>query len=201
MKTSCISLVALTLLTLASQVKAHAEALNLTVDLGSAQQKAYLFSESDTSAAITLGYEFTANWSLNLSYTDLGEVFTGFGTLVTEDELLTSEHFMKAKALGLTAQYLSDPLFAGWALGGRFGVTHFDHKLISLVPELSEDFNYSRLDSSTALTLGVLASYPLTDKLDMTLSADYMAPEVQYYGNSTVKVKTSRVAVGLKYNF
>jgi opacity protein-like surface antigen len=201
MKTSYISLVALALLALAPDVKAHGEALYLAVDLGSARQKANSFSESDSSAAMTLGYEITANWSLNLSYTDVGEVFTGFGTLVTEDEFLTSEHFMKAKALGLTAQYLSDPLFAGWALGARLGLMHFDHKLITVVPDLADDFSYTRLDSSTAPTVGVMASYKLTDKLDMTVSADYMAPDVQYYGNSTVKVKTSRFAVGLKYNF
>lgn len=191
----------LPLLTLAPAVSANADALSLAVDLGSAKQKAASFSESDTSAAITLGYQLNAHWSLNLSYTDFGKVFTGLGLLVTEDDYFETQHFLETEALGLTAQYLTNPLIAEWAFGVRFGLMHVDSDMSYIAPELMDSFGHSRLDSSTALTVGLLTAYQLTEQLDLTVSVDYLAPEVQIYGNSSADVKTTRFALGLKYNF
>jgi opacity protein-like surface antigen len=201
MKNYSILLFLLPTLMLSPQVAAQADALNLTVDLGSAQQKTDSFSESDSSASVILGYELSSNWSLNLSYTDFGKVFTGPGILVTESDSYDTQHFIDTKALGLTAQYLTDPLIAGWAFGARFGLMHVDTKLSSVAPEFMGGFSHSRLDSDTAPTAGALATYNLTEKLALIVSVDYMAPEVETSGIGDEDIKTTRFAAGLKYHF
>lgn len=201
MKSLSALLIALPCITLSPLVAAHADALNLTVDVGSAKQQGDSFSDHDTSVGLTLGYELTSNWSLNLSYTDFGKVFTGPGILVTESGDYETQHFIDTKALGLTAQYLTDPLMAGWAFGARFGLMHVDTKLSYVAPELMGGFSHSRLDSSTAPLVGALATYNLTEKLALIVSADYMAPEVETSGLGDEKIKTTRFAVGLNYHF
>lgn len=57
------------------------------------------------------------------------------------------------------------------------------------------------LDSGTAPTVGVLATYHLTEKLALIVSADYMAPEVETSGIGDEDIKTTRFAAGLKYHF
>lgn len=195
-------LIALPFLTLSPFAAAQADALDLTFDVGSAKQKGERFSQSDSSVGLRLGYELTSNWSLNLSYTDFGKAQMPSGTLVVGNgEFFDFHSFIETKGLGLSGQYLSDPLLGGWSFGGRLGVMHFDSKMTSYAPDFEDGWSNSTKDSGSTLTLGVLSSIRLTEQLNLIISADYMAPETQIYGNSTDDIKTTRFAVGLNYHF
>lgn len=194
-------LIALPCIILSPLAAAHADALDLTVDVGTAKQKGDRFSESDSSIGLSLGYELTSNWSLNLSYTDFGKAQMQSATLVSPDNSYQVFRYIKTKGLGLTAQYLTDPLLGDWAFGARFGVMHVDTKMIDLVPDFSGDLDNTTLDSGSAPTVGLLASYRLTGQMNLIVSADFMAPEVQTYTNASEDIKTTRFAVGLNYHF
>lgn len=202
MKTLRTLAAALPFIMLAPSVMANADALDLTFDLGSAKQKGDRFSDTDSSVGLKLGYELTSNWSLSLSYTDFGEAQMPSGTLITENgELFDFHMFIKTKGLGLSAQYLTAPLLGGWSLGGRLGLMHVDSKISSYAPGYQDGLLNSTKDSASTLTFGTLASYALTEQLKLVISADYMAPEIQIYGNSSEDIKTTRFAVGLNYHF
>jgi hypothetical protein len=202
MKSLATLLIALPFITLSPLVAAHADALDLTVDIGSAKQKGDRFSDSDTSVGLTLGYELTSNWSLNLSYTDFGEAQMTSGLLVTGDgEVFDFHSFIETKGLGLSAQYLTDTLWGGWAFGGRFGLMHVDSKMNYFAPDYQDGLLSATKDSDTALTAGLLASYSLTTQMNLIFSADYMAPDAQTTGIGTEDIKTTRFAVGLNYHF
>lgn len=186
---------------LAPSALAQADALDLTVDIGSAQQKGDRFSGNDSSVGLTLGYELSTHWSLQLSYTDFGQAQMQNATLVSPERSYTVLRFIDSKALGLSAQYLSSPVLAGWSFGGRVGLMHVDASMSSAVPDYQDYWDFATKDATSALSLGVLASYNLMDRLNLILSADTMKPEIQTYGNGTEKVKTRRFAVGLNYHF
>ena len=177
--------------------------LDLTFDLGSARQKGDSFSNTDNSVSLKLGYDLTSNWSLSLSYTDFGKSPLPNGILVTEDGSFFDVYSdIETKGLGLSAQYLTDPLLAGWSFGGRLGVMHLDAKTSSYAPDYQDTLFATPQDSATSLTLGLLASYALTERLKLVVSVDYMAPEIQSYNFSSGEdIKISRYALGLNYHF
>ena len=202
MKRLATLLIALPLITLSPLVAAHADALDLTVDIGSAKQKGDRFSDSDTSVGLSLGYELTSNLSLNLSYTDFGEAQMTPGILVSGDgEVFDFHSFIQTKGLGLSSQYLTDILWGGWSFGGRFGLMHLYSKMSYFAPDFQDELFSSTKHTSTALTAGVLASYSLTSQMNLIFSADYMAPDAQTTGIGTEDIKTTRLAVGLNYHF
>lgn len=201
MKNYCALFVVLPFLTITPQVSAHVGALDLTVDVGSVKQKGNRFSESDNSMGLSLGYELNSHWSLNLSYTDFGEIFTGRGGLIFEEDYFETQHFIATKGVGLSAQYLTEPLIAGWAFGARVGLMHVDSKMRTVAPDFMNGFSYLNKDSGTFLTLGVLSTYSLTEQMNLITSIDYMAPEVRTSGIGDEDIKTTRIAVGLNYHF
>lgn len=180
---------------------ANPDALALTVDLGSAKQKGDRFSDHDTSAALTLGYQLSTNWSLNLSYTDFGKAQMAPGLLIADGVAFDFFRDLETKSMGLAAQYLTDPILYGWSFGGRLGLMHVDSKMTAVVPEFMDGFLSIEKDSGTTPTAGVLAAYRLTEQINLIISADYMKPEVQTASNAAEDIKTTRFAVGLKYQF
>lgn len=202
MKILSTLLIALPFITLSPLVAANVDALDLTVDIGSATQKSDRLSENDTSFGLTLGYELTSNWSLNLSYTDFGEVQMPPGLLLTEgDEVYDFQSFIQTKGLGLSSQYLTDTLWGGWSFGGRFGLMHLYSKMSYFAPDFQDELFSSNKHTSTALTGGVLVSYSLTSQMNLILSADYMVPDTQTTVSGEEDLKITRFAVGLNYHF
>jgi hypothetical protein len=180
---------------------ANPDALALTVDLGSAKQKGDRFSDHDTSAALTLGYKLSTNWSLNLSYTDFGKAQMTPGFLIADGVAYDFFRDLETKGIGLAAQYLTDPILYGWSFGGRLGLMHVDSKMTAVVPDFMDGLLSIEKDSGTTPTAGLLAAYRLTEQLNLMISADYMEPEVQTASNAAEDIKTTRFALGLKYQF
>lgn len=201
MKNIQVLMVLLPLVVVSPLAVASVEGLDLTFDLGSAKQKTRWFSDNDSSYALTLGYELSANWSLNLSYTDFGKARMYSGTLIADGASYDFDRTMENTGIGLAAQYLSDPLLAGWSFGGRLGLIQVDSKIALVAPGYTDTYPSADKDSSTSLIAGLLTSYRLTEQLNLIISADYLAPEVQTASYIAEDIKTTRFALGLNYHF
>lgn len=164
-------------------------------------------SDTTTSPAFGVSYQFNDNISLVAYYTNYGtaELFTATTYVNTTAVDVTFE--AETTAVQVVGQYMVPLATAEWSIGARLGFTSWDTEFgvtaVSKQASASEKFGS---DSGTALTGGVLAQYQLSQQLSLTLSADWFVNKIDNSVEFTddgadLDMQYGRYAMGLKYAF
>lgn len=165
-------------------------------------------SDTTTSPALGLSYQFNDNMSVVAYYTNFGTAellnFTAYssGNMAVD---ITVES--KTTALSIVGQYMVPLASQSWSIGARLGLISWDTEF-SVVAASSQASSKNKFgdDSGTALTGGILAEYTLSEQLSLTLSADWFVNKIDNSVEFTddgadVDMQYGRYAMGLKYAF
>jgi hypothetical protein len=164
-------------------------------------------SDTTTSPALGLSYQFNDNMSVVAYYTNYGtaELFSTTTYINSTSVDITVES--ETTALSVVGQYMVPLATQGWSIGARLGVTSWDTEFgVAAVSSQASAYEKFGDDSGTALTGGILAEYGLTEKLSLTFSADWFVNKIDGSVEFTddgadLDMQYGRYAMGLKYAF
>lgn len=164
-------------------------------------------SDTTTSPAIGVSYQFNENFSVLVQYVNYGTA----DLIKFSDEIyntpvdLTVEG--KTSAFVLAGQYMVPLAAQGWSLGGRVGLNSWntDFAVVASTSQQSSRQKFAD-DSGTALIGGVLAEYAFNEQFALTFSADWFVNKIDdsvefSEDGADLDMQTGRYAVGLKYSF
>ncbi len=164
-------------------------------------------SDTTTSPALGLSYQFNDNISVIAQYTNYGsaDLITTPVYIGTTPFDLTIE--AETTAISVVGQYMVPLATPGWSIGARLGAisweSEFNLKASSSQISLNEQLGD---DSGTSLTGGILAEYAMSEQLSMTISADWFVNKIKNAIDFTddgakLDMQYGRYALGLKYAF
>lgn len=164
-------------------------------------------SDTTTSPALGLSYQFNDNLSVVAQYTNYGtaELFSTRTYINSTAVDVTVES--KTTALSVVGQYLVPLASDSWSIGARLGLISWDTEFgVKAVSSQASAKNKFGDDSGTTLTGGVLAEYALTEQLSFTFSADWFVNKIDNSVEFTddgadLDMQYGRYAMGLKYAF
>lgn len=173
----------------------------VTADLGAARQSAEDVSGNAASAALGLSYQINSNWSTSLSYTHFGDAdLYQFADTFGDDIIYNATMSLDTTGFGLHAHYMTDRVTGIWSFGGRAGLVRWDTDINFKVDGISAANGTVASDSGVTLSAGLVAAYPISDQLDLTLSADFMRYNMDFEDENG-DIDNSRLAAGVKYHF
>lgn len=161
-------------------------------------------SGNSFSPSVALGYLYNPNISIVAQYTQYGEADLFSAELNIDGVAIDATFSSETTGISLVGQYMTDASPGGWSYGAKLGLIHW-----------STDLNLSASnggvtasdtlddDKGVAVYGGFIVSYALSEKIDLTLNADWFVNdlEVDLIDGSQEDMQYSRYTAGLKYQF
>lgn len=164
-------------------------------------------SDTTTSPAFGLSYQFNNNISLIAQYTNYGTA-----------DLLSTKTYVNSMPVDITVesetttmsllgQYLVPLATQGWSIGARLGFISWDSEFgVTASSRQATAYEKFADDSGTSLTGGILAEYALSEQLSLTFNADWFVNKIDSSIEFTadgadLDMQYGRYAMGLKYAF
>lgn len=156
------------------------------------------------SPSLALGYMYDSNISIIAQYTQYGEADLFSSELNFEGVILDTTFSSETTGVSLVGQYMTDLSSSGWSFGAKLGLIRWDTDLnFTATSGGASASDTLGDDSGVSIYGGVVVSYALSQRMAVTLNADWFVNDldVELIEGSQVDMQNSRYSMGLRYSF